>query len=157
VPKGRIEDPPAPKIKIFSSAPAADGCLPPLQHISALQHTFSRIFAFCPNFIAKRTMAEIYAQVEARIEQIIASINTESKLSVRRLVLQHNVPVGRLRARLAGVASKSSIGGHNKKLSEAQELALCLYLSRLSKIGVHARRHMLQTAKLITIQSENRL
>jgi len=45
VPKGRIEDPPAPKIKIFSSAPAAGGCLPPLQHISALQHTFSRIFA----------------------------------------------------------------------------------------------------------------
>jgi len=41
VPKGRIEDPPAPKIKIFSSAPAAGGCLPPLQHISALQHTFS--------------------------------------------------------------------------------------------------------------------
>jgi len=31
-------------------------------------------------------MAETYAQVEARIEQIIASINTELKLSVRRLV-----------------------------------------------------------------------
>jgi len=30
VPRGRIEDPPAPKIKIFSSAPAAGGCLPPL-------------------------------------------------------------------------------------------------------------------------------
>jgi len=41
VPKGRIEDPPTPKIKIFSSAPAVGGCLPPLQHISALQHTFS--------------------------------------------------------------------------------------------------------------------
>jgi len=146
VPRGRIEDPPAPKIKIFSSTPAAGGCLPPLQHISALQHTFSRIFANCPNFTAKRTMAKTYAQVEARIEQIIASINTESKLSVRRLAHQHHVPIGRLRSRLAGAPSKSSMGGHNKKLSEAQELVLCSYLSRLSRIGVNARRHMLQTA-----------
>jgi len=41
VPKGRIEDPPAPKIKIFSSAPAVGGCLPPLCNISALRNTFS--------------------------------------------------------------------------------------------------------------------
>jgi len=91
-------------------------------------------------------MAETYAQVEARIEQIIASINTESKLSERRLAHQHHVPIGRLRSRLAGAPSKSSMGGHNKKLFEAQELALCSYLSRLSRIGVNARRHMLQTA-----------
>jgi len=41
VPRGRIEDPPAPKIKIFSSAPAAGGCLPPLCNISALRNIFS--------------------------------------------------------------------------------------------------------------------
>jgi len=41
VPRGRIEDPPAPKIKIFSFAPAAGGCLPPLCNISALRNTFS--------------------------------------------------------------------------------------------------------------------
>lgn len=57
-----------------------------------------------------------------------------------------SVPVQRLRARLAGVPSKSSIRGHNKKLSEAQELILCSYLSRLSTIGAHARRNMLLNA-----------
>jgi len=151
VPKGRIEDPPAPKIKIFSSAPAAGGCLPPLQHISALQHTFSRIFAFYSNFIAKRIIAETYAQVKARIEQIIASINTESKFNVRRFVLQHNMFVKRFCARLTDIILKNLIKDYNKKLFKAQKLVLYLYLNLLFKIGVYAKRYILQTAKLIII------
>ena len=67
----------------------------------------------------RSNMAESYAQIEARIERTIALIDPDAKVSVRRLAAQHNVPVHRLRARLAGVPSKISMGGHNKKLSKA--------------------------------------
>ena len=93
-------------------------------------------------------MEETYAEIEARIERIIASIDPdpEVKVSLRRLAAQHDVPVGRLRARLAGVPSKIPMGGNNKKLSDPQEIALCSYLHRLAKVGAHARRPMLQSA-----------
>jgi Beta-lactamase/Tc5 transposase DNA-binding domain len=52
----------------------------------------------------------------------------------------------KLRRRWNGIPSKIDYGGHNKRLSDEQEIMLCNWLTRLDKLGISARPTMLTRA-----------
>lgn len=79
-------------------------------------------------------MAE-YAKVEARIVEAIDSVAGREKFTVAKLAKEFDVPEQRLRNRLKGTPSKMGRVSGNRKLSEAQELGLRLFLDRVGKQG----------------------
>ena len=96
-------------------------------------------------------MAKLYEEVEACIKEAIAFIsNRENTISIPEVAEKFDVPLRRLRNRLNGVPSKIGHVGTNRKLSEAEEDALCGYVDRLDKLGLPIRPRMLEsTANII--------
>jgi hypothetical protein len=58
---------------------------------------------------------------------------------IAKIARDFEVPNHRLRYRLKTGKSRIDSGGHNKKLSPAEELALYYFLNRLDTIGFPAR------------------
>ena len=80
-------------------------------------------------------MAKLYEEVEACIQEAIAFIShRENPISIAEVAEKFDVPRRQLHNRLNGVPSR--IGHVNRKLSEAEEDAVCGYVERLDKLGL---------------------
>lgn len=54
-------------------------------------------------------MSETYAEIEERINQAIVALNTGKNVSRNKITEEFRVPVHRLRSRLTGNATASSV------------------------------------------------
>ena len=89
-------------------------------------------------------MSETYTDIEARIQAACLKLSELEKPNIAAIAREYSIPEQRLRARAAGQPSRSQRVVGNKRLSEAKELAICLYLKRLdSSIDTAARPSML--------------
>ena len=88
-------------------------------------------------------MANSYSEIESQIAIAINAIAQGVCANVAEAAQTYNVPVSRLRKRWKGCQSRSKRPGAGKKLTDAEELAICKYLDRLDEIGVAARYSML--------------
>ncbi|KAA8909971.1 hypothetical protein FN846DRAFT_905340 [Sphaerosporella brunnea] len=86
--------------------------------------------------------AESYKSVETRIQAAIEVLRKRDVVNIAATAREFNLPEQRLRARWNGRLAKSDLPGPNKRLTEAQELAVCMYLDRLDAIGAQARMKM---------------
>ena len=90
-------------------------------------------------------MAESYHEIEDSIDDAIHALNEAEIPNIAKIAREFDVPEQRLRRRWKGIQNKIQCGGRNKKLNDAQELALCHYLDRLDESGISARRQMVQS------------
>jgi hypothetical protein len=92
----------------------------------------------------RKLEVESYESIEARIQEAIDDLEKrdEEKPNLAAAAREFEIPITRLRARWNGRRSKCDVPGPNKRLSEDQELAVCLYLDRLDDIGTCARKKM---------------
>ena len=88
-------------------------------------------------------MSETYTDIEARIQAACLKLSELEKPNIAAIAPEYSIPDQRSRARAAGRPSRSQGVVGNKRLSEAEELAVCLYLKRLDSIGTAARIPML--------------
>src|SRR5271156_1180332 len=103
-------------------------------------------------------MAESYADEEARISKACDALERFEKPNIARAARDFNVNERKLRNRFNGIPSKSEYGGHNKTLTDDQELAVCHYLDRMDKTGIFARPRMLRSvANSILARNHNDL
>ena len=88
-------------------------------------------------------MSETYTDIEARIQAACLKLSELEKPNIAAIAREYSIPEQRLRARAAGQPSRSQRVVGNKRLSEAEELAVCLYLRPLDSIGTAAQSSML--------------
>lgn len=88
-------------------------------------------------------MTESYDEIEARITLACEELSEYAKPNVAAAAREFEVPETRLRARWNGRQTKVDRPAANRKLLEEEELAVCLYLRRLDKIGTSARLPMI--------------
>jgi DDE superfamily endonuclease/Tc5 transposase DNA-binding domain len=88
-------------------------------------------------------LPESYAQVEGRVIKACESAWLEISPNLSEYARVYRVPPGRLRRRYAGGVSRQEVGGINKRLSEAQDKALCTYLDTLDELGISVRKRMI--------------
>ena len=81
-----------------------------------------------------------YQRVEKRIQAALASIEPDVKPNISALVRGYDVDAQRLRRRFRGAGDRSSIGGNNKRLSDAQELAFCQTIEREEDNSIYLRQ-----------------
>jgi len=84
-------------------------------------------------------MPEQYAEIEARISQACAKLHNCEKPNIAAVAREFQVPATRLRARWNGRQSRQDRSGANRRLTDDQELEVCLCLKRLDTIGTSAR------------------
>ena len=84
--------------------------------------------------------------VEARIQLAIDAINSNLTHSIRAAATQFGVPYQCLIACVIGQPNQKSVGGLNKVLNEAQELALMKYLDLSIELGFPICYDMLHSA-----------
>ena len=90
------------------------------------------------------TITEPYDVVESRTAQgMDILLQRGGKPNIAAAAREFNVPVQRLRARWNDRRSKQEVVPWNRKLKEHEELAVCTYLNRLDKVGLHARLFMI--------------
>ena len=90
-------------------------------------------------------MAESYADEEIRIGKACDALERFEKPNIARAARDFDVNERKLRNRFNGIPSKSEYGGHNKTLTDDQELAVCHYLDRMDQTGISARPRMLRS------------
>ena len=71
-------------------------------------------------------MAESYADEEARISKACDALERFDKPNIARAARDFHVTEKKLRNRFNGIPSKSEYGGHNKTLTDDQELAVVI-------------------------------
>ena len=82
-------------------------------------------------------MAKLYEKVEACIQETIAFISHhENTISIAEIAEKFDVPLRQLHNHLNRVSSRIGHVGTNRKLSEAEEDAVCGYVDRLNKLGL---------------------
>ena len=84
------------------------------------------------------TMPVTYHEIEERIGEAVAHIQENPLSNISKIAREFDVPYQRLRYRLKTGRSKITENGQNKKLSPAEELALCHFLDRLDATGFPA-------------------
>jgi hypothetical protein len=84
-------------------------------------------------------MPVIYHEIKNRIIQAVEHVADFPDANIAKTARDFDVPYNRLRYRLKTSNSRISVGGQNKKLSSAQELALYHFLDRLDATGFPAR------------------
>ena len=84
-------------------------------------------------------MPVTYHEIEERIGEAVAHIQENPLSNISKIAREFDVPYQRLRYRLKTGRSKITENGQNKKLSPAEELALCHFLDRLDATGFPAR------------------
>jgi DDE superfamily endonuclease len=89
-------------------------------------------------------LSESYAQVERRVIQACEQACLEISPNISEYAREYRVPYARLRRRYMGGFSRQEVGGVNKRLSEAQDSALCTYLDTLDSLGISARKRMIR-------------
>jgi hypothetical protein len=90
-------------------------------------------------FTTTSTMPVTYHEIEERIGEAVAHIQKNPHSNISKIAREFDVPCQRLRYRLKTGKSKITENGQNKKLSPAEELALCHFLDRLDATGFPAR------------------
>jgi hypothetical protein len=90
-------------------------------------------------------MAESYADEEIRIGKACNALERFEKPNIARAARDFDVNEKKLRNRFNGIPSKSEYGGHNKTLTDDQELSVCHYLDRIDQTGIFARPRMLRS------------
>jgi hypothetical protein len=80
-----------------------------------------------------------YQEIKKRIADAVEYLSNFPDAKIAKVARDFDVPDQRLRYRLKTGRSKITQGGHNKLLSEAEELALCHILDRLDASGFPAR------------------
>jgi hypothetical protein len=88
-------------------------------------------------------MPDTYRDVEERILEAVEDLQHQDKPNIASTARDFDVPEQRLRKRYQGRASKINVGGQNKALSEAEELAVCQSINRLDESGLCTRPRML--------------
>ena len=101
-----------------------------------------------PTYTGPRPPKKAYESVETRIQEAITVLKKrgEDNPNIAAAAREFNLPRRRLSRRWQGQNSKQTRQPTNRKLNEAQELALCLYLDRLDEIGTAARLPMVTSA-----------
>jgi Tc5 transposase DNA-binding domain len=84
-------------------------------------------------------MPVTYHEIEDRIIQAVEHVADFPDADIAKTARDFDVPYNQLRYRLKTSNSRISADGQNKKLSPAQELALCHFLDRLDTTGFPAR------------------
>ena len=87
-------------------------------------------------------MSTEFAAIEARITEACCKLAESQRPNIAHIAREFEVPESRLRARWNGRQTQGSRPAVNKRLTEAEELAVCMYLKRLDTIGTSARLHM---------------
>jgi hypothetical protein len=70
-------------------------------------------------------MPDTYRDLEERILEAVEDLQHQDKPNVASTARDFDVPEQRLRKRYRGRASKIDVGGQNKTLNKAEELAVC--------------------------------
>jgi hypothetical protein len=84
-------------------------------------------------------MPVTYHKIEERISEAVAYYKNFPDAKIAKITRDFEVPDYRLRYRLKTGKSRINSGGHNKKLSPVEELALCYILNRLNAISFPVR------------------
>jgi hypothetical protein len=84
-------------------------------------------------------MAESYADEEIRIGKAYNALKRFEKPNIARAARDFDVNEKKLRNRFNGIPSKSKYGGHNKTLTDDQELLVCYYLDYIDQTDIFAR------------------
>ena len=88
-------------------------------------------------------MSEAYADIESQITDACDNLRKSKKPNVARTAREFQVLLSRLRWRWKGCQTRVEWPAGNKRLTEAEELAVCIYLKRLDAIGTCARLPMI--------------
>jgi len=89
-------------------------------------------------------MSTEYAEIEARITEACCKVAETEKPNIAHIEWEFEVPESRLWARWNGRQTRGSRPAVNKRLTEAEELAVCMYLKRLDTIGTSVRLPMVK-------------
>ena len=81
-----------------------------------------------------------------KFKKALEAIEQQESPNIATVAQQFWCPEQRLRARWKGRLPCTAREPTNRKLSSAQELAICQYLDRLDQIGIAARENMLPSA-----------
>lgn len=87
-------------------------------------------------------MPDSYHDIEARIMHAVDALKQEEFTTIKAAAQAFNVPYSRLYARVEGRKNRSERRATNRRLSEAQELALCRYIDELDKHDIPATQKM---------------
>ena len=100
-------------------------------------------------------MASTYIAIENRIKKAINALNTRQNPSQTEIAREFDVPLRRLRSRLADHSPASAVRGlHNRKLKSDQNLALHTCIKRLNELSLPVRLNMFQfTANALVRQN----
>ena len=101
-------------------------------------------------------MSASYGQIEEKIKKAVDDLQTQSKPNIAATAQKFDVPRQRLQSRFKGKLSKIDSGGQNKKLSEAQEKAICQFLDHLDSNGPKARHKQLEQAANSLLKKDHR-
>lgn len=94
-------------------------------------------------------MSLFYSEEEERISNAISALERRDNPNVKATAREFECNYQKLRRRWNGIPSKIDYGGHNKRLSDEQEIMLCNWLTRLDKLGISARPAMLTSSVAI--------
>ncbi len=92
------------------------------------------------------SMSVSYRQIEKRTKKAVNDLQTQSKPNIAATARKFDIPRQRLQYRFKENSSKIDSGGQNKKLSEAQENAICQFLDHLDSNGPKVRYKQLEQA-----------
>ncbi len=92
-----------------------------------------------PASIHRMLTATERAEVEKRLEAAKKSFQDGKIPTVAQAARDHNVNKGQLRNRLKGIGPRSDRPVNNKRLTDAQELGLCLHIDKMDNIGFPLR------------------
>ena len=88
-------------------------------------------------------MPKAYAHIESRITDTCDNLHKSRKPNVAQMAREFQVPLSRLRGRWKGRQSRVERPAGNKRFTEGEELAICIYLNRLNVIGICAQLPMI--------------
>lgn len=90
-------------------------------------------------------MPENHAEIEERVSQAIVALRTRKNASRNKIAAEFRVLIQRLRSRLNGNPTASSVRGlYLRKLAPDQEKALHDYFIQLDNTGMPARLDMIE-------------
>jgi hypothetical protein len=87
-------------------------------------------------------MPDSYHDIEACIKQAVDALKQEEFTTIKAAVQAFNVPYSRLYAWVEGRKNQLERRATNRRLSKAQELALCQYIDELDKYDIPATQKM---------------
>jgi hypothetical protein len=87
------------------------------------------------------------SDIEERVIEACEWLNTQNKPCYAKAARKYGVHKDRVRRRFLGKALDSSnIGGHNKRLNDDEDRALCAYIDLADGIGLPIREKTLTVA-----------